>query len=81
MKFKVEITELAAKQYNRINNPYKEKIDQLAEIGLNISNIKALSGDFKGLFRIRAGDYRIIFSIEKELITIITILHRKDAYR
>ncbi|MFK7968856.1 MAG: type II toxin-antitoxin system RelE/ParE family toxin [Bacteroidia bacterium] len=37
----------------------------------------------ENLFRIRIGQYRVIYSIEdKELIImIITVRHRKDAYR
>ena len=56
MNFKIEITELAAKQYKKINNPYKDRIkvriDQLSNLGLKISNLKSLSGEFKGLYRI-----------------------------
>jgi len=36
-----------------------------------------------GLFRIRSGDYRIVYRIQNELLTvlIIRIGHRRDAYR
>ena len=38
--------------------------------------------DVDDYFRIRVGDYRIIYSIENEQITIfiLKIAHRKDAY-
>lgn len=45
-----------------------------------MTNVKALRGEFKGLYRLRVGNYRIIFDIEKNKITVISILHRKDAY-
>jgi mRNA interferase RelE/StbE len=42
---------------------------------------KKLKG-FKNLYRIRSGNYRVIYSIEHVLliIEILKIAHRKDAY-
>ena len=85
MKYQIKITDKALKQYKSINKPFsvriKEKIEYLSEKGLEAGNIKALTGAFNGLYRTRVNDYRIIFNIENELITIITILHRKDIYK
>lgn len=43
----------------------------------------ALIGKFKGLWRYRVGDYRIICQIRAEIITVLVldIGHRKDIYR
>lgn len=43
---------------------------------------KQLKGQYKGLWRYRIGDYRIIYKIsEKEiLILVLRIGHRKDVY-
>ncbi len=43
---------------------------------------KKLTGT-KNLWRIRVGDYRVIYSIEDEVLTIevISVRHRGDAYR
>ena len=42
-------------------------------------NFEALRGDFKGLFSVRVDyRYRLIFSIEKDLITITEIIIIKD---
>ena len=77
MKHQIKITENALKQYNKINNPFhdqiRRKIDALAERGTELSNIKALAGEFKGLYRLRVDDYRVIFDIELDIITIISI--------
>lgn len=45
------------------------------------SGYKKLKG-FKNLYRIRSGTYRIIYSVEHNLlvIEILKIAHRKDAY-
>ena len=43
---------------------------------------KSLKGKHKGKFRKRAGDYRIIYLKENDilLITLIRIAHRKEVY-
>jgi mRNA interferase RelE/StbE len=42
---------------------------------------RLLTGKFAGLRRLRAGDYRVIFSILGDTVLILRINHRKDAYR
>jgi len=44
-------------------------------------NVRALSGAFEGLFRLRVGDHCVIFEENGTTITVHHILHRKDAYR
>jgi mRNA interferase RelE/StbE len=43
---------------------------------------KPLKGIFKGLYRYRYGDYRIIYSIDRttEHLIVLRIGHRKDVY-
>jgi mRNA interferase RelE/StbE len=54
-----------------------EKIKTL-ENGL-IGDIKKLT-DFTPEYRLRVGNYRILFEIKEQKITIYRIKHRKDAY-
>jgi mRNA interferase RelE/StbE len=44
---------------------------------------KALSGEFKGLYRWRIGRFRVIYEIQKDvlIILVLKIGHRKDVYR
>ena len=44
-------------------------------------NIKALSGDWDGYFRLRVGDFRVIFQTSPEEIAIVRVRHRSDVYR
>ncbi|MDP9054574.1 MAG: type II toxin-antitoxin system RelE/ParE family toxin [Acidobacteriota bacterium] len=44
-------------------------------------DIKALSGDWDGYYRLRAGDFRVIFTITSEGVLIVRIRHRSDVYR
>ena len=54
-----------------------KKVDDLKE-NLESSDIKKLRGQNK--LRLRVGDYRIIFSVENNLITIWKVGHRKNIY-
>jgi mRNA interferase RelE/StbE len=44
---------------------------------------KALAGDFKGLWRYRLGEYRLICDIRDKvfLVLVLRVAHRKDIYR
>lgn len=46
------------------------------------NNVKALKGRFAGAFRYRVGDYRAIYSIDDQQVTVfvITIATRSDVY-
>lgn len=43
-------------------------------------NVKALKGDF---YRLRVGDYRVIYSVMAEVLTtlVIKVGHRREVYR
>jgi mRNA interferase RelE/StbE len=85
MSFNLQLARSALKDYLDLNEPFKTKIkeqlDNLEKNGLNNPNIKPLTGDLKGNYRIRKGDYRIVFTIEQDIITVVAILHRKDTYK
>jgi mRNA interferase RelE/StbE len=42
----------------------------------------ALTGDLKGLWRYRIGDFRIVASIEDErfIVLVVTVGHRREVY-
>ena len=44
---------------------------------------RKLSGEMRGAWRIRVGDYRIIYDVDDEAQTVIVLaaLHRREAYR
>jgi mRNA interferase RelE/StbE len=41
---------------------------------------EALHGEFRGLFKLRAGDYRIIYALIGEDVLVLRIRHRAKAY-
>jgi mRNA interferase RelE/StbE len=44
---------------------------------------RPLTGDLKGLWRYRVGDYRIVASIEQDrfVVLIVIVGHRREVYR
>jgi addiction module RelE/StbE family toxin len=51
-------------------------VKQLSEI----NNLKKLKGEYNA-YRIRIGDYRIVFFVEEDTITFARVLHRREFYR
>ncbi len=82
--YKIEIKKSAAKEIYKL--PKKtikrviEKIQALSDTP-RPDGCKKLSGDEK--YRIRVSDYRILYSIDDNLIVIFVVRvgHRKDIYR
>lgn len=84
VNYRIEFVKQAAKQFKKLSTQdrqrLKPKIDALA-IDPRPSGVVKLSGD--DLYRIRVGDYRIIYSIQDNrlLVLVVKIGHRRDVYR
>jgi len=59
-----------------------KKLDWLRE-NFEILTPKSLKGDFQGLFKLRVGDYRVLYTCDKKqkLISVHLVGHRKDIYK
>ncbi len=79
------IAPAARKELTRLPKKIAERIvaaiEALTENPRPPGSLK-LEGE-KNRYRIRIGDYRVVYSIEDDVLTvlIIRIRHRKDAYR
>jgi len=57
-------------------------LDQIeAELSKKADSYPLLKGQFAGLRRYRAGDYRVIYAILKDDVLILRIGHRRDVYK
>jgi mRNA interferase RelE/StbE len=88
MSWKIEIKPSAEKQYLRL---YKKTRKQIRESLLELEeqnnpflhkNVRALTGELKGDYRLRVGRWRILFTPDKqsEILFVYAILPRSDAY-
>ncbi|MDP2653080.1 MAG: type II toxin-antitoxin system RelE/ParE family toxin [Candidatus Omnitrophota bacterium] len=83
-KYKIEVKKSAAKEIASLPSQVIPKI--LAKIGSlsddphPVDCVK-LSGD--EMYRIRCGDYRILYSIENDILVVyvVKVGHRRDVYR
>ena len=76
---KPEYSNTAVKAINRINNPDKQRIKQGID-KLPEGDVVRLKG-YINLYRLRIGNWRILFSIVMNNIFIEDILPRGDAYK
>lgn len=81
---KLKLTSKAQKELDRLDDKIALRISQkiyLLENNPYGQNSQKLGGG-KG-YRIRIGDYRVVYTIDKvsKTITVIRIRHRRDVYR
>lgn len=85
MAFKLEFTQSATKEIRALPKEALLILDPIFErLESNPFGIsprpKKLETPFTG-YRIRKGDYRILFEIKEKTVIVYRIRHRKDAYR
>ena len=44
-------------------------------------DVRPLHGDLAGSFRLRLGDYRVMFELQGDTMCIFGVRHRREAYR
>ena len=67
----------------KISGSYKDRIKQAIETKLTTEPDlygKPLRRSLKGYFKLRVGDYRIVFRVEVKKVKIFAIAHRKVVY-
>ena len=83
-KFKIEYAKGVVKDLKKLPVSIREKALLVVEkILVQDPNAgRPLSGQYKGLWKYRIGDYRIIYAIEKSrlVIFVLRIRHRKNVY-
>ena len=82
--YKIEIKRSAAKELEKIPQKDREKIiERIQALSENPrpSQSKKLSGEEK--YRIRQGDYRVLYQIYDEIIKVVVVrvAHRREAYK
>jgi mRNA interferase RelE/StbE len=83
--FKVIIPKHALKELSSINKTDRQLVfDKIKDLKNGLfSNDKALKGKHKGKYRKRAGNYRIVYLKENDVlvITVVRIAHRKEVFK
>ncbi|MBU0699618.1 MAG: type II toxin-antitoxin system RelE/ParE family toxin [Proteobacteria bacterium] len=80
---KIKWNQGAIEDLEKLDKPVAQrilkKIDWLSE---NFEKVtpEHLSGQFKGTFKLRIGDWRVVYTVKGETLVIQFIGHRRDIY-
>ena len=80
---KINIRKSAIKDLKSIDKKVKINIENKIlslKYFPNVNNVKKLT-NFEPAYRLRVGDYRVLFDVEGDTIFIGRILHRKRSYK
>jgi len=89
MRYKLDFTDKAIKQFGKLDKYAQEQINNYLEkhFGKNSSNPrshgKPLTGRLKAYWRYEVGKYRLICDIQDEILTVLVVKagHRREVYR
>ncbi len=76
---RIEYSKKTAKYINSADKPTKKRLKEAIE-KIPLGDIKKLQGIENG-YRLRVGDFRVLFSIENDTIYIDNIIPRGQAYK
>lgn len=85
MRYDVTFARSARKELERLNRPLRERVfSSIERLSSNPrpTGCKKLEGA-DDLWRIRIGDYRVIYSVDdaRRIVDVSAVRHRADAYR
>ncbi|GBF84964.1 plasmid stabilization protein [Aphanothece sacrum FPU3] len=84
--YRVQLSLEAEKAYTNANTALVKKLARCFEILEKNPrfhpNIKPLKGNYLGYYRYRVGDYRVVYSVDDQvmLVNVIVITHRSRVY-
>ncbi len=84
--YSVEFLACAEKDLKRLDKPVISRVlKRLRRLADSIVLIKheALTGSLVGLFKLRDGDYRVIYELDQDnrILTVHMVGHRKEIYK
>lgn len=79
----IRLTERAYKDFEKLPKSDARRIVEALQKydELRLGDVKPLKGPFKSKYRLRVGDYRVLFSREGSEVIVERVLHRRNAYR
>ena len=86
MTYQVKFMPEALEDISRLDKTVAQRIlTKIRWLSENFDNLtpEVLSGDWKGLFKLRVGGYRVAYTVNQkdQLITVHLIGHRRDIYK
>ena len=84
--YRIRVLDAATRDLAQLDKPVGRRIvERIRWLGENLNVIRpeALTGDLMGFYKLRVGDYRVIYEIlaDEQTIVIHAIGHRRDIYK
>ena len=84
--YRIRILDEASRELAQLDKPVANRlVKRVRWLAANLENLtpEALSGDLAGFFKLRVGDYRILYQIlpDEKVIVLHAVGHRRDIYR
>jgi len=88
MSWSIRVSSTAEKYLKKLDKKLQRKIREKLQALCGQQNpleniqVRALTGELKGFYRLRIGEYRIIFALleEEKVIAVVNIVLRGNAY-
>ncbi len=84
--YRVRLLDAASKELAGLDKSTARRIvERMHRLAGNVEEVQleALAGEFEGLFKLRVGDYRVVYELihDEQVIMIHAIGHRREVYR
>jgi mRNA interferase RelE/StbE len=85
MNYNVEFSREALTSLSRLDKQVAQRVlDRIKWLSTHIEDVnhKALTGHLRGAFKLRVGDYRVVYELKHKanILTIRYIAHRSEIY-
>ncbi len=82
----IHLTRTAVKDLNRLDPALRDQlVRDITDLQTSPTGrpprIKRLRGYGAPLYRLRSGDYRVVYRLDEDLITVLRIINRRDLER
>ena len=82
MKYEIEFKPRAVKDLRAVNNNDAKKILlKIRAMENDLAGDVTRLTDFEPQYRLRVGNYRILFNVENDAVIIYRIKHRREVYK
>jgi mRNA interferase RelE/StbE len=88
LSWTIKVSSHAERYFKKLDKKFRQRLrKELLALGdcenpMDHKDVKPLTGDLRGFYRLRVGGYRVIFCVLKEqkIIAVVNIVPRGDAY-
>ena len=81
-EYEIKYTNKFERRFRELDSVVRRRIfDKIKLLRENPFIGKALLGDLRGIYSLRVGDYRVLYTIRDKVVFLLTVGHRRSIYR